>query len=83
MKKQSESITYNEALIKYFGGLSLLSKQPLPFKCFSCGKNYTIIDEGIKESIMSLSDIFVHIRKTHKEKLRKSITKAKIIQKFI
>jgi hypothetical protein len=69
--KKKESITFQEAISHFFGGVKGLAKQKLPFTC-RCGKNsYTRYGEIRREvPIMSTEDCFKHIRRTHGEKIR-------------
>ena len=73
MRQKQEALTYVEVLNKYFGGVNGLARQGLPFTC-SCGNNYSNIfknGETTQKYIMALPDIWEHVRKTHREKIKR------------
>jgi len=75
-KQQRERFTKAEALNYYFGGIVGLNGQGLPFTC-KCGERATelfIEGEKRKKPIMSVPDIFIHIKKTHRAILREVLT---------
>jgi hypothetical protein len=77
-KIKTQALNYEQAINAYFGGIRGLSKMALPFTC-KCGKNtYTFeeIDEDeiknqFQKPIMSVPEIFAHIRKDHHERIKK------------
>lgn len=73
MKAKREPMSPNEAVDKYFGGISGLNAMALPYKC-SCGSStYTkkekdeFGDDTIELPIMDISGVFKHIRRVHGE----------------
>lgn len=73
MTQKQQAMTYEEALTVYFGGLNGLNKQAIPFTC-KCGERNYSHKEGaqvINMPILSVSDCFAHIRKNHKERIKK------------
>lgn len=59
MTAKTPTLTYEQALAEYFGGLAVIAKLPLPFKC-KCGAG-----------VYTLPDTWTHIRQAHKERIKK------------
>lgn len=72
-KQQTNPMTYTQALDEYFGGLKALARKPLPFKCRCGGTTYTDENdkgESVEKAILSLTEIYQHIRKNHRERVK-------------
>ena len=57
MSNKKPTLTFEEALLVYFGGLRKLNKSSLPFRC-TC-----------KVEVMTLQECFDHIRQQHTERI--------------
>jgi hypothetical protein len=77
--KQQPPLTYTQAIDEYFGGVKTLAGKSLPFKC-KCGSTTypkKVMDKKLdmpttKEfAILSIPECFLHIRKSHKERIKK------------
>lgn len=76
MARQKEpAMSHETALNLYYGGVHGLSSMPIPFKCKCGGTTYPAISETTGElvavPVMHVEDIFKHIRKVHKERIKK------------
>ena len=74
MTQKLPALTYPSAIEIWFGGIKGLAKQPLPFTC-RCGDNTypEKIQGGVRQNpIMLLEDCFKHIRRAHKERIKKN-----------
>ncbi len=71
MKKKEEASTYVQALNNYFGGVSGLAQQSLPFKC-KCGSTRYPNKLGESVDMMNIGDCFLHIRRIHKERIKRT-----------
>lgn len=63
-------LTFIEAIDEYFGGVQGLAAMALPFTC-KCGDN-TYPKKEIQMPIMRERDCYTHIRKRHKEVIKKA-----------
>lgn len=75
MARNNEApITPESAIHIWFGGAKELAKQPFPFTC-RCGDNTypdkDVAGKKVDKAIMSLAECFKHIRRTHKERIKK------------
>ena len=77
MTQKTQALTYPSAIETFFGGVKGLAKQPLPFTC-RCGDSTYLTKEKNGESwmkfekpIMSIEECFKHIRRSHKERIKK------------
>jgi hypothetical protein len=61
MAIKKPALTYEQAINAYFGGVKHLAANKFPFKCTCGGSAY------------SEADIWQHIRKEHKERLKKVV----------
>ena len=74
MTQKTQALSYPTAIEIWFGGVKALVKQPLPFTC-RCGDNTfpeKISGGGTAQlPIMVLADCFKHIRRSHRERIKK------------
>lgn len=71
---KTESISYQSAINRYYGGVHGLSRQKMPFTCQVCEEQtYPQVNtEGGGHSlpVMDITDCYRHIRRVHKEKIK-------------
>lgn len=75
MPRKDPPLTHQEAFERYYGGMTKIVKQSLPFKCECGSTTYKKFDEELAQTIevpvMTVEDCFRHIRKAHKERIKK------------
>lgn len=66
--------TFVEALDKYFGGVQKLSRSKIPFTCICGDKSFSLSRKSDKSlPIMRVEDCYRHIRRNHREILKKNL----------
>lgn len=77
MTRQKEpAMSHETALNTYYGGVKGLSAMGIPFTCKCGGRDYPTVSETTGEMIahpvMHVEDTFKHIRKVHRERIKKA-----------
>lgn len=69
MKQQNDAQLYQDAFKEYFGTLQEVMRTPLPYTC-KCGAKQ-----------MSIKEIWVHLRKTHRERLVSEVSRKAMLKR--
>lgn len=89
MGKTKSYLTFKKTLNIYFGGIKEIALKPLPFQCRVCKSTRTTLRDkktgysSVKYH-MGIKDIWFHIRRDHKEVVKKKrVKKDKPVQSTI
>jgi len=72
--KKTDALSFTQAIDMYYGGVHNINRMPLPFTCKCGGKTYTEHpknDVPVTFPVMTIEDCFAHIRKDHKERIKR------------